>query len=185
MPLDYSPPLWLLWTAVTLGAAAAGVVVATRGTRRRSAPVADITIQALPGTKSLLHPAAGSGRAAKPPAFLPAPAPLASPPAADGQDQRTTYRRVGNAVLVTLADPDGRQPPRHAWVIDRSRHGLRLASEQRLAIGQVYLVRPAEAPPATPWTALEVRHCTAVDGHWEAGCRFRPPPPLTLLMHFG
>ena len=43
------------------------------------------------------------------------------------------------------------------------------------------------APPlgAAPWWTIEVRHCTEIDGHWEAGCRFVPVPPVQVLMQFG
>ena len=69
--------------------------------------------------------------------------------------------------------------------MDRSRDGLRLAVERALKVGNVYTVRPVQAPPATPWTALEVRHCSQIDGHWEAGCRFLQPPPVAVLMLYG
>ena len=70
-------------------------------------------------------------------------------------------------------------------MVDRSRRGLRIAVERPLAVGTVYTVRPIEAPATTPWTAMEVRHCTNMDGHWEAGCRFLRPPTVAVLMLYG
>ena len=69
--------------------------------------------------------------------------------------------------------------------MDRSRRGVRLAVERPLLVGNVYTVRPCQAPPATPWMAVDVRHCSEIDGHWEAGCRFLQPPPVTVLMLYG
>jgi len=62
---------------------------------------------------------------------------------------------------------------------------LRLAVERPLLVGNVYTVRPTQAPPATPWTALEVKHCAELDGHWEAGCKFLKPPTVAVLMLYG
>jgi hypothetical protein len=117
------------------------------------------------------------------PAIAP-PAPLAAAPT-EGPEQRIDFRRPGNPVLVLVADADDQRAPWNAWVVDRSRRGLRLAVEQPLTVGHVYTVRPVQAPPATPWTALEVRHCAPVDAHWEAGCRFLQPPPVAGLVLYG
>jgi hypothetical protein len=84
-----------------------------------------------------------------------------------------------------VADDDQQREPWNAWVVDRSRHGVRLAVERPMKIGNVYTVRPAQAPPATPWTTLEVRHCSEVNGHWEAGCKFLQPPTVAIMMLFG
>jgi hypothetical protein len=185
MPHDATPSsAWMLWTAAVLVVCAVAGLVAGVWQNRRRRPTAapPLTFQPLPVPAS--QPPA-SGRSGKPPAFMPAPAPLA-PALADSQpEQRAAYRRAGNPVLVLLADADEHGRPWNAWVIDRSRHGLRLAVEQELVVGQVYSVRPAQAPPATPWTAVEVRHCTEMGGHWEAGCRFVRPPPVTVVMLFG
>ncbi|HEY1375184.1 MAG TPA: PilZ domain-containing protein [Gemmataceae bacterium] len=176
MTLPFDLPPWMLWAAAGLGGCAAVSLVggAWRARRRRPPPAPKIAFQPLPG-------AAAAGKA---PAFAP-PAPLADAAPDDGPEQRTDFRRPGNPVLLLVADADDRRPPWHAWVVDRSRHGLRLAVERPLAVGRVYTVRPAQAPAATPWTALEVRHCGPVDAHWEAGCRFLEPPPIAALMLFG
>jgi hypothetical protein len=116
---------------------------------------------------------------------MPPPAPIASPPTDPNAENRATFRRAGNAVLVQVADADPQRKPISAWVIDRSRQGLRLVVEYQLPLGGMYSVRPVQAPPATPWCAVEVRHCAAADGHWEIGCRFLQPPPMRVLMLFG
>ena len=194
MPNDVTLPPWMLWTAVSLFVGALlGLVVGVRQTRRRRPPaVPSLTFQALPGPSTLPDPPPSSGRLPKPlssarhpkpPAFMPAPAPLASAPADSQSEKRTSFRRPGNPVLALVAAADHR--PLNAWVIDRSRHGLRLATEQPLTVGQVYSVRPIQAPPAAPWAVVEVRHCKAVDAHWESGCRFLQPPPVTEPMQFG
>jgi hypothetical protein len=182
MPNDLSLPPWMLWTALTLAACAAlGLAAgAWRARRHRPPAVPPLTIQSLPAV-----PPAPSRRAAKPPPFMPPPAPLATDPAHDHAEQRALYRRVGNPVQVLVAGADAQRRPLNAWVIDRSRRGLRLAVEEELVVGKVYTVRPLNAPPATPWMAVEVRNAAALDRHWEAGCRFLQPPPVALLMLFG
>ena len=187
MPDDATLPPWMLWTAAVLAVCAVlGLAVgAWRARRHRPPAVPPLTFQALPGPAPRPAADVGSGRTLKPPAFMPPPAPLASAPADDQSEQRASYRRAGNPILALVADTDAHGRPWNAWVIDRSRHGLRLAAERELTVGQVYTVRPAHVPPTTPWIAVEVRYCTAVDGHWEAGCRFLQPPPVPVLMLFG
>jgi hypothetical protein len=177
LPFDLPP--WIIWSAAALGGGAVLGLAGTtwRGRRQRPPTVSALTFQPLPGTVT----PTGSARA---PMFAP-PAPLAAVPPSGGPEQRADFRRPGNPVLALVADADDRRTPWNAWVIDRSRGGLRLAVERPLMAGNVYSVRPVQAPPATPWTALEVRHCEAVDGHWEAGCRFLQPPAVAALMLFG
>ena len=177
LPLDLPP--WMLWMAAGLaGSAVIGLVGSIRGRRRLSVNPA-ITIEPLAGSPVVKSAA----RLAKAPA-LTRPAPLAAAPA-DGAEQRAEFRRSGNPVLIHIADEDHQRVPWNAWVVDRSRLGLRLAVERPLKAGAVYTVRPIEAAPATPWTAVEVRHCSEMDGHWEAGCRFLQSPPVAVLMLFG
>ncbi|HEX4588990.1 MAG TPA: PilZ domain-containing protein [Gemmataceae bacterium] len=181
MSLPFDLPVWMLWTAAGLiGCAVLGLVGGSRRGRRKPASFAAITFEPL--TLSSARIAVAPGRPARAPAFAP-PAPLADAPL--GAEQRSHFRRPGNPVLVLLADADQQRNPWNAWVVDRSRHGLRLAVERPLKVGGVYTVRPTHAPPATPWSALEVRHCTEMNGHWEAGCRFLTPPPVAVLMLYG
>jgi hypothetical protein len=116
---------------------------------------------------------------------MPPPTPLAGDPPAEGGEHRANYRRVGNPVLVLLTDVEEGGRPFQAWVVDRSRHGLRLAAQKPAEVGHVYNVRPVQAPPAVPWTPLEIRHCTAEDTHWNVGGKFVEPPPMPVLVLFG
>lgn len=183
VPLPFDVPPWMLWTAAGLiGCAVLGLVGGTVRGRRRRVVIPTITFQPLP-TAAGSNPSM-SGRPARAPSIAP-PAPLAAGPPFDGPDQRAEFRRPGNPVLVHIADADQQRSPWNAWVVDRSRRGLRIAVERPLAVGNVYTVRPIQAPPTTPWTALEVRHCGEMDDHWEVGCRFLQPPTVAVLMLYG
>ena len=181
MSLPFDLPPWMLWTAAgAVGCAVLGVVGGSRRGRRRPPAARPISFEPLASQTDAT--AATPGRAAKAPAIAP-PAPLADAPI--DVEKRAHFRRPGNPILVLVADEDQRRQPWTAWVVDRSRHGLRLAVERPLPVGAIYTVRPHHAPPTTPWSALEVRHCNEVNGHWEAGCRFLKPPPVTVLVLFG
>jgi hypothetical protein len=172
----------MLWTAAGLaGCAVLGLVGGSLRGRRKPTVQATLSFQPLPSTAPPL--ATPAGKAVRAPT-LPAPAPLAGGPA-EGPERRCDPRRAGNPVLVLVADADQQRNPWQAWVVDRSRRGLRVAVERPLKVGMVYTVRPAQAPPATPWSALEVRHCSELDGHWEVGCKFLQPPPVAVLMLYG
>ena len=184
MVSDVTVPSWLVWTAGALAAVAVlGLVLSWLRHRPSSRPMGTpLTVQPRSSVR-LAGPPASSRHIGKP--FMPPPAPMAPPPTDPQVEQRASFRRVGNAVLIQLADDNAQRKPMHAWVIDRSRQGLRLAIECELAVGAQFNVRPVQAPPATPWCAVEIRHCGAADGHWEIGCRFVQPPPVQLLMLFG
>jgi hypothetical protein len=181
---DVTLPGWMVWTAGALAAlAVSGLVLSwLRPRAPKRAAATPLTIQPL-SSVHLPRPPASSRHIGKP--FMPPPAPIAPPPTDPKAEQRATFRRVGNAVLIQLADDNAQRKPIHAWVIDRSRQGLRFAAECELGVGAQFNVRPVQAPPATPWCAVEIRHCAAADGHWEIGCRFLQPPPVQLLMLFG
>lgn len=180
LPLDLPP--WMLWTAAGLaGGAVIGLVGGSRGRRRRPAYNGTLTFEPLPN--AVQSNTATAGRQVRAPSFVP-PAPLAAA-LIDGPEKRADFRRAGNPVLVFVADADQQRNPWNGWVVDRSRRGVRLAVERPLKVGSMYTVRPAQAPQATPWTALEVRHCSELDGHWEIGCRFLQPPPVAVLMLYG
>jgi hypothetical protein len=180
-PFDVPP--WMLWTAAAMiGCAVLGLVGGSVRGRRRRVVVPSITFQPLPTTGVALPTI--TGRAGRAPSIAP-PAPLAAGAPINGPDLRAEFRRPGNPVLVHIADADQQRSPWNAWVVDRSRRGLRIAVERPLVVGNVYTVRPIQAPPATPWTALEVRHCGEMDAHWEAGCRFLKPPTVAVLMLYG
>lgn len=166
----------MMWVAGALaGAAIAGLAI-TWWRRRHDA--------GLPGTPFRISAAGQRGEKPSKP-FMPPPAPMAAPPDNRGADKRAHYRRIGNSVMILVADDDETQPPFNAWVIDRSRQGLRIAAERELKSGRKFTVRPVQAPPTTPWSIIEVRHCASVDGHWEVGCRFLQPPPIQIMTLFG
>ena len=180
---DFIVAPWLAWTAGGLAGLIVVGAIALWLRRRPTAIVPEVTlkIQAVGGPRS--QGATGSTIRERP--FMPPPAPIAAPPTDPQAEQRATFRRVGNSVLIQVADEDSHHRPVNAWVIDRSRQGLRLAVEKELPIGGLFTVRAMNAPPATPWCPVEIRHCSAGDGHWEIGCRFLLPPPVQVLMLFG
>jgi hypothetical protein len=184
--LSFEFPPWMLWTAAGLtGCAVLGLVGGAYRTRRRQRHTAIPAIKFQPLPSAAATAPVVTAKPGRKSALIPPPAPLAAAAPADGPDLRLDFRRPGNPVVVLIADADQQRPPWNAWVVDRSRHGLRLAVERPLVVGTVYTVRPAQAPPTTPWTALEVRYCEGIDSHWEAGCQFLTPPPVTILMLFG
>jgi hypothetical protein len=111
--------------------------------------------------------------------------PIAARPVDPTSETRAAFRRVGNAVPILVAEMDSQRAPLEAWVIDRSRRGLRLALNQQMPVGGRFSVRPAQAPPTMAWCAVEVRHCADALDHWEVGCRFLETPPIKVLMQFG
>jgi hypothetical protein len=170
--MDRPFPMWVVWLVAAVAAAAIVLVVvglARRG--RRAAP------------RDLERVSATTGRALKPNAFMPPPATLAADPAV--VEHRVNYRRPGNPVLVLVHGADEPDQMFQAWVVDRSRRGLRLAAQRAVQVGRLYAVRPVNAPPAAPWTNLEVRHCSAQDNYWDVGGRFPEPPTMQVLLLFG
>lgn len=177
-------PLWMWWAAGGLAGFAIAVPAFTwiRDRARNRKLEIDFQFDPAGGPRSIGMPTS-SLAGGKP--FMPPPAPIAASQSHTGVEQRAAFRRVGNAVLILIADKDGQSKPRQAWVIDRSRRGLRIAVETDLAVGSFHAVRPVNAPPTMPWCDVEVRHCESSDGHSEVGCRFCQPPPVQILMLFG
>jgi hypothetical protein len=171
--MDRPFPTWVLWLgAALLGVAIAlGVVIGLLRRGRRGI------------SRDLERVSVTTGRMTKPVAFMPPPSALAAEPAV--VEHRVSYRRPGNPVLVLVHGADERNQMFQAWVVDRSRRGLRLAAERAVQVGRLYAVRPVNAPPAAPWTNLEVRHCSAQDNYWDVGGRFPEPPTMQVLLLFG
>jgi len=166
-------PAWMYWTAAISIVVAGGVLLGGFVTnRRRDFEVSAFTVEPLPR--------AGSAK----PRFA-APSPIAASLPAGSSEQRSDFRRPGNPIVVMIADGDERRTQWNAWVVDRSRHGLRIAIERPLVVGERYAIRPSSASATTPWSTVEARHCTPIDKHWEAGCQFLEPPPIAVLMQFG
>lgn len=169
-------PTWMYWTAAISIVVAGGVLLGGLvSNRRREYEVSAFTVEPLPR--------AGSSNSAKP--RFAAPAPVAATVPTGSAEQRSNFRRPGNPIVVMIADGDERRIRWNAWVVDRSRHGLRIAIEQPLVVGEKYAIRPSSASATTPWSTVEARHCTPVDKHWEAGCQFLEPPPIAVFMQFG
>ncbi|MFO0811397.1 MAG: hypothetical protein U0746_22435 [Gemmataceae bacterium] len=186
MPTDLSFPPWMLWTAAGLAVVAlASFVGGLLRARRQSVVAPSITFAPLQPASKPHAPPMVSGRMPKAVAFMPAPAPLADAPSGEKAEQRASYRRVGNPVLVYVTAVGDHRHPFSAWVIDRSRQGVRLAAEREMTVGATYDVRPVQAPPAAPWVTVEVKHCAKVETYWEAGCQFPKPPAMLVLMLFG
>src|SRR5262249_30661043 len=157
---------WLVGTAVATAIAILVVIRILRRSRR-----------ALPRD---LERVSATGRSNKPAAFMPPPTAMAADPAA--VENRVSYRRPGNPVLVFVHGADEPNQMFQAWVVDRSRRGLRLAAQRAVQVGRLYAVRPVNAPTEAPWTTLEVRHCSAHDNYWDVGGRFPEPPTMQVLV---
>src|SRR5437763_1894519 len=140
--MDGPFPTWVLW-AFAGTAAAAGTIVYLVGVIRRRRFGRHPELERFSALKDRTGTA---GRESKPPAFMPPPAALAADPSA--VDHRVNYRRPGNPVLVLIADADEPDRMFQAWVVDRSRRGLRLAVQHAVQVGRTYTVRPVNAPPA-------------------------------------
>jgi hypothetical protein len=100
------------------------------------------------------------------------------------RERRAAPRRRGNSVEVFFAPAPNREAL-HGWVVDRSVGGLCVAIEQPVQQGEVWHVRPRNAPTSAPWTAVEVRTCKAEEGGWEVGCRFLQTPQWNVMLLFG
>jgi hypothetical protein len=171
--MDRPIPTWVLWLGAAMMAAAIALAVIVWLLRRgrRGVP------------RDLERVSPTTGRTTKPVAFMPAPTAMAADPAV--VDNRVAYRRPGNPVLVVVHGADEPNQMFQAWVVDRSRRGLRLAAQRAAQVGRLYAVRPVNAPPGAPWTNLEVRHCSAQDNYWDVGGRFPEPPTMQVLLLFG
>lgn len=171
--MDRPFPTWILWliAAVAMTAIGFAVVIALVRRGRRATP------------RELERVSATAGRPFKPAPFMPPPSTLAADPAV--LEHRASYRRPGNPVLVFVHGADEPDQMFQAWVVDRSRRGLRLAAQRAVQVGRLYAVRPLNAPPGAPWTNLEVRHCAAQDNYWDVGGRFPEPPTMQVLLLFG
>ena len=100
-------------------------------------------------------------------------------------NRRSSSRRDGTPVRVTLSSPAFRGQMELGWVLDRSTGGLRIAVTQALAIGSVVQVRAENAPNTIPWVTLIIRSCRDEGAHHEVGCSFEETPPWNVLLLFG
>lgn len=128
----------------------------------------------------------------------PAPTPPPPPPLEEGRtklitasvtkasapDRRSSPRRKGNRVEVSITD-DTKTDSLYGWVVDRSMGGLCLVVEKPLSEGTLLNVRPRKAPQTAPWLSIEIRSCRPEGDEWEVGCRFTKPPQWNDLLLFG
>lgn len=167
---DAFPP-WMLWTSIGLASAAASIfVLGAWWPRHRATPGVNLVVPL---------PAAGPA----PPQPLAVAGAPASPDA--GADRRVGFRRVGNPVEVLVCDDKFAAAPKRGWVVDRSRHGVRLSLMDKVDNGTILQVKPTVAPETVPWLAVEVRNAQPGDQSWEMGCRFMSEPSWELLLLFG
>lgn len=112
----------------------------------------------------------------------------AQPLAADDPNvkRRAGFRRVGNPIAVLVCDAEFKETPRRGWVVDRSRHGVRLSLLEQFEPGTTLQVRPSTAPDNSMWLAVEVRNCKpGEESTWELGCKFHTQPSWEMLLLFG
>jgi hypothetical protein len=100
-------------------------------------------------------------------------------------ERRSAHRRGGCLVEVAIRDPEMQNPPTFGWVTDRSLGGLCLRVGSEVETGLVVAVRPAKAPPITPWTQVEVKTCVRDGDAFKLGCQFVRTPPYAVLLMFG
>jgi PilZ domain len=105
--------------------------------------------------------------------------------AASAADRRTSVRREGPPVEVTVTSPGFKAGTNHGYVLDRSTGGLRLALASGMAPGSSIQVRAKNAPETTPWVTVIVRNCKDTGEHFELGCEFDKTPPWNVLLLFG
>ena len=108
-----------------------------------------------------------------------------SPPQTTGADRRTTMRRDGQPVPVYLNSAAFEKQTEPAYVIDRSKGGLKIISTKPLPAGSTMQIRAENAPNNIPWLTMIVRSCREIDERYELGCEFEQPPPWNILLLFG
>lgn len=169
---DAFPP-WMLYSSIGFAVAALGLFYV--GWRRgRPLPVV-LPPPDLPPPESVAPPP-------------PQPLPVASTPLPrfnKEAERRIGFRRVGNPIEVLVCDAEFKSAPARGWVVDRSRHGLRLSVIEKVENGTLMQVRPASAPDIVPWQSIEVRNAQPGEECWELGCRFTSEPPWEVLLLFG
>src|SRR5438128_1889171 len=91
------------------------------------------------------------------------------------KERRTTSRRHGNLVSVTIT----REPSRVAspearamdgWVMNRSGGGLCLLVDEEVSPGTVLTVTPHLDPTSYEWVQVEVKSCRPERKSWLLGC---------------
>lgn len=100
-------------------------------------------------------------------------------------ERRTTFRRSGNPIEVSIAAAEPAGEIARGRVVDRSMGGLCLITTQPIDKGTIISVRPLNAPPPAQWVQVQVRGCRQDGKEWELGCQFLRTPPYSVLLSFG
>lgn len=106
-------------------------------------------------------------------------------PAQKEDERRRSLRRVGSPVQVLILDPKSPKKILEGYVVNRSLTGLRIAAPTSWPIGSVINTRSINSHPDSPWVAVIVRNCAAVEDYFEMGCEFQDELPLQLSLSFG
>ena len=108
-----------------------------------------------------------------------------APPEGTGADRRTTVRREGTPVPVLLSSAAIPGANETAFVVDRSRGGLKIVAAKSFPVGSPVQVRADNAPDNVPWVTVVVRSCRENGKRHELGCEFEKTPPWNVLLLFG
>jgi hypothetical protein len=120
------------------------------------------------------------------PAETPAsPAPSVTAPRTPVTERRRSHRRTVTPVMVKLASNYDPNQVVEGVVLNVSTHGLGLMLKQPVEVGSTLYIRAATAPPAVPWLAVEIKHCTPVTSRWHTGCAYVEPPSEEVRLLFG
>ena len=102
------------------------------------------------------------------------------------EDRRSSARRPGKTVKVSITDADLTAEPFQGWIRDRSMGGLNIAVFRAVPINTILSVRPADAGADASWIQIQVKRCTVQgEGRWELGCQFVRTPSYSQLLSFG
>jgi hypothetical protein len=104
-------------------------------------------------------------------------------PPPEPHERRNQLRRGGNPVPVLYRGPDAQ--PVQAYVLDRSRGGLRLLVPRAVEVGTRVKVRAPNAPTDIPWIEANVVWCAEGAGKLQIGLEFVAVPPWNVLLLFG
>jgi hypothetical protein len=108
-----------------------------------------------------------------------------SNPFKNPRERRAAFRRDGNPVWVIVAIDGSPDDQIIGAVLDRSTGGLCLSLPREEYVGRLLNVRAVNAPPAFPWTTVEVRHTQLRNDRWVTGCKFERKFLWSELLTFG
>jgi len=102
------------------------------------------------------------------------------------RERRQSPRRYGDPVEVRLKSYEYSEAAcgPTAWVRDRSKTGIALATEKSLDVGTWLRVRPTNVPEDVAWVDVLVKDVRSQGPRWLLGCQFVEVPPRELLMLF-